>query len=130
MTIAGHLIRRILCILLAFFMVMVCVDGKSSAEETETRELEREDPLRRREDPLQELFIATAVYPQKQGELQTTFLPEFRNGRSRDQIDLPLFLELGLTDQWQVELKWEAFTQPFNPTEQGTGDLSFETQYS
>jgi len=130
MTLAENLVKGMLCISLVFFMVMVCVDGKSSAEETEPRDAKWEDPLRRPEDPLQELFIATAVYPQKQGELQTTLLPEFRNGRGRDQIDFPLFIELGLTDQWQIELKWEAYTRLFNPTEQGVGDLSFETQYS
>jgi hypothetical protein len=129
MTIAEYLIRGIF-FFTSIALFMVCVGAKASAEERETREMEREDPLRLREDPLQELFIATAVYPQRKGELQTTFLPEFRNGRSRDRIDLPLFLELGVTDQWQVEVKWRAFTKLFSPTEQGVGDLSFETQYS
>ena len=76
MIIAEYLVRGIFFFtFIALFMV--CVGAKASAEERETREVEGEDPLRLREDPLQELFIATAVYPQRRGELQTTFLRSF-----------------------------------------------------
>jgi hypothetical protein len=100
------------------------------AEPQELRDSRKSDPLRLREDPLQELFITTAVYPQRQGELQVTLLPELRNGRNRNRVDVPIFLEYGLTNQWQIELKWNAFTAVSNPSDQGIGDLKLETLYS
>ena len=100
------------------------------AANQESGSLTQKDPLRLREDPLQELFITTAVYPQRAGELQVTLLPEFRNGRNRDRVDVPIFLEYGVTNQWQIELKWNAFTAVSNPSDQGIGDLALETLYS
>ena len=39
-------------------------------------------------------------------------------------------MEFGVTNQWQIELKWQTFTQLYSPSKQGIGDLGFETQYS
>ena len=129
MTMARYLVNGILRFTLSALCVL-CVSANAWAEEVEAKDTEEEDALRLGEDPLQELFLTTAVYPQRRGELQVTLLPEFRNSRSRDQIDVPLFLEFGVTDQWQVELKWRTFTQLYSPDKQGIGDLGFETQYS
>jgi len=86
-----------------------------------------------REQPIQEVFQTDLVYPQEKGEVQLTLAPQFhRAGQSRQWI-IPLSIEYGLTDAWQVELEWAMF-QHRNPGEESTtfgiGDLEIGTQYS
>ena len=83
--------------------------------------------------PLQEVFQTEVVYPQEKGEVQLTLSPRYQEGDSQDQIILPLTIEYGLTDAWQIELEWDAFSHR-NPTTgantNGIGDLEFGTKYS
>lgn len=88
------------------------------------------------EQPLQELFQSEIVYPQQKGEIQFTLTPRFREGdegENEDFMEIPLRLEYGITDAWQVELGWEAFVNR-NPddgeSDSGIGDLQVGTKYS
>jgi hypothetical protein len=85
------------------------------------------------EQPIQEVFQTDLVYPQGQGEVQLTLAPQFhRAGEAREWI-IPLTIEYGLTDAWQVELVWEMFKHRKpgeGPTTFGIGDLEIGTQYS
>lgn len=85
------------------------------------------------EQPLQELFLSDTVYPQEKGEFQFTLAPSFRHGRESDRWDVPVSIEYGLSDSWQVELEWAAL-RVRNPRHggalAGTGDVEVGTQYS
>lgn len=79
-----------------------------------------------------EYFLTNAVYPQERGEIQLTTYPRisFEDGH---MSALPIAVEFGLTDRWQVELEWVslAVSRPDGlPGRSGIGDLEFETQYS
>ncbi len=86
-----------------------------------------------KEQPLQEVFQTELVYPQEKGEIQLTLAPRFREGDSRDIIQIPLTIEYGITDAWQVEFEWDFFVHR-NPTTgasaNGPGDLEIGTKYS
>ncbi len=79
---------------------------------------------------LNELFQSETVYPQDQGEIQFTFVPEFRAGMTRNRFLFPFLVEFGLTDAWQVELEWTAHSIITDPRKQGIGELAFGTMYS
>lgn len=88
------------------------------------------------EQPLQELFQTDTVYPQQKGEIQFTLAPRFREeaeGKNEDFTEIPVRLQYGITDAWQVELGWEAFVNR-NPddgeSDSGIGDLEVGTKYS
>jgi hypothetical protein len=81
--------------------------------------------------PLQELIRTHIVYPQEAKELQVTFGSVLDRG-TRDSLALPLALEYGLTDAWQVELEWEPLKR-VSSSEASTldsGDPVLGTQYS
>jgi hypothetical protein len=83
--------------------------------------------------PIQDVFQTELVYPQEEGEVQITFSPEFRRGSGANHLALPFLAEYGLTDSWQVELRWNAFQGRFPKTGTntlGTGNLEAGTQYS
>lgn len=89
-----------------------------------------------KEQPLQELFQTEIVYPQQKGEIQFTLAPRFREdaeGEDEDFTEIPLSLQYGITDAWQVGLVWEAFVNR-NPddgeSDSGIGDLGVGTKYS
>jgi hypothetical protein len=85
------------------------------------------------EQPLQELFQTDLVYPQEKGEVQLTFAPTFRRERDGSVWEIPISMEYGLTDAWQVEVEWFAFLQrrpSTGGTIRGIGDLEIGTQYS
>ncbi len=73
------------------------------------------------------------VYPQDTGETQITLTPGLLRGGTTDVLELPLSVEYGLTDAWQVEVEWTALTH-HNPesgsTTRGIGELEISTQYS
>ncbi len=82
---------------------------------------------------LQDVFQTELVYPQEAGEVQFTLSPTFREGDDRDIIEIPLGIELGITDFWQVSLEWQSHVNRNSregSTTQGIGDLELGTQYS
>jgi hypothetical protein len=92
-----------------------------------------DDKKAAREQPLEEVFQTDLVYPQDKGEVQVTFAPRFQRGGKFHRLILPLKIEYGITDAWQVELGWESLQQ-HHPDEGastvGLGDLRIGTKYS
>jgi hypothetical protein len=94
---------------------------------------EEEDDAEEFEQPVQELFQSTLVYPQEQKELGINLSPRFHKGQEEDQWILPVGIEYGITDAFQVGLEWEVYKH-LDPddesSEQGIGDAEVEAQYS
>jgi hypothetical protein len=82
--------------------------------------------------PLQELTLTEVVYTQEKGELQLSLASVFDNGRGRDSITIPLSVEYGLTDRWQVGLEWSSITHQrfIGRALTETGGFSIGTKYS
>jgi len=59
--------------------------------------------------PIEELFKSDVVYPEEQGEFEMELVSLYQNqhGGLREWI-LPLSMEYGLTDSWQIEAEWNA----------------------
>lgn len=92
-----------------------------------------EEPESPRENPLEELFLTDVVYPQEQGEWQFTLAPNFRREQHGRGLEVPISIEYGISDAWQIELEWTAFhlRKPDGErTAGGIGDLELGTQYS
>lgn len=97
------------------------------------------------EQPIQEVFQSELVFPQEQGEVQLTLSPEFSKGSEAKVTVAPLTIELGLTDNWQVEASFELYKH-HNPnvtmleedeiraigshSNSGFGDIEVGTKYS
>ncbi len=83
--------------------------------------------------PIEELFKTDVVYPQHKGELEVEVASVYQNHAGGDDWTIPVSLEYGLTDQWQVEAEWDALVQHYRPkhsVSRGIGDVEFGTQYS
>jgi hypothetical protein len=83
--------------------------------------------------PIEELFKTDVIYPQEVGELELELASAYQNHAGEDKWTLPVSLEYGLTDSWQVEGGWDSLVQryPKNQTVvRGVGDLELGTQYS
>jgi hypothetical protein len=83
--------------------------------------------------PIEELFKTDVVYPQEKGELEVELASVYQNHAGGDTWTLPVSLEYGLTDRWQVEAEWDSFVQRYpknEPILRGVGDLELGTQYS
>src|SRR5450432_1843611 len=90
-------------------------------------------PPNGRERPIEELFKTDLVYPQEKGELQVELASIYQNHAGGDTWTIPLSMEYGLSDRWQVEAEWNSLVQrhPRNqPVVRGVGDLEIGTQYS
>jgi hypothetical protein len=85
-----------------------------------------------KEQPVEEVFQTEIVYPQERGEFQMTTGYTLRKHFGRTSAQLPIFLEYGVTDKWQVGFQWNAFniTSSVEGSQFGTGDLSLGTKYS
>ena len=87
-----------------------------------------------RKQLVQEVFQTELVYPQEKGELQlTTVARSTWPGRGVRIIQLPVLVEYGITDSWQLGIEWNAFTSmKYRDAAdvRGVGDLSIATQYS
>jgi hypothetical protein len=82
--------------------------------------------------PLQELFFTEVVYPQEKGEIQLTLSVLLdRSGPERSGL-IPLSIEYGVTDRWQIGAGWDGYTQfdntPFKHLR--TARASVGTKYS
>ena len=78
------------------------------------------------EQPMQEAFAGELVYPQEQREVQLTLGPSADWCCDR-AWDLPLTVEYGLTDAWQVEVEWTSLASiraAGHDRATGIGDLS------
>ena len=53
---------------------------------------------------VQEFFIAETVYPQEKKELQFTLRPVYWNNEQTETVRIPLQIEYGFTNRFQVEL--------------------------
>ncbi|MGO8675253.1 MAG: hypothetical protein ACLQVX_05225 [Limisphaerales bacterium] len=83
--------------------------------------------------PIEELFKTDVVYPQEKGELQVELASSYQNRSGGDVWTIPLSLEYGLTDSWQVQAEWNSLVQRYpenQPVARGVGDLELGTQYS
>ena len=83
--------------------------------------------------PIEELFKTDMVYPQEKGELQVGLASLYQHNSSGDAWTVPVSLEYGLTDRWQVEAEWKSFVQhnyANHSTVRGISDLEIGTQYS
>lgn len=83
--------------------------------------------------PLQDVFLTELVYPQEKCEIQLSCFPQFRNGNEMNLINLPLSLEYGITNRWQMELSWNTFQKSFSgltPAKNEIANLEVGTQYS
>jgi hypothetical protein len=83
--------------------------------------------------PIEELFKTDVVYPQQKGELELELASVYQNHSGGDTWTIPLSLEYGLTDRWQVEAEWDSLVQRYpdnHPVVRGIGDLELGTQYS
>ena len=80
--------------------------------------------------PLEEAFLTELVYPQEQGETQLTFAPFYARSADGKATQSLVKVEYGLTDAWQVELEWNAYTRRSEDDEShgGVGDLEIGTK--
>jgi hypothetical protein len=83
--------------------------------------------------PIEELFKTDVVFPEEKGELETEVVSVYQNHRGGDTWTIPLSLEFGLTDNWQVEAEWDCYVRRgigSHSLTVGIGDLEIGTQYS
>jgi hypothetical protein len=83
--------------------------------------------------PIEELFKTDVVYPQENEELELELASVYQNHAGDDAWTIPVSLEYGLSDRWQVEAEWDSFVQHYSPNHsvvRGIGDLELGTQYS
>lgn len=82
---------------------------------------------------LQEISQTETVYLREKGEIQVTASWSMSAGEKEDVLTIPLAIEYGFTDVWQVEFEWDTFIlkDPDNePSADGIGDLTLGTKYS
>jgi hypothetical protein len=87
----------------------------------------------RQKRPIEELFKTHLIYPQEKGELEVELASVYQNHAGGDTWTIPLSLEYGLTDRWQVEAEWDSLIQRYpenHSVVRGVGDLEVGTQYS
>jgi hypothetical protein len=83
--------------------------------------------------PIEELFKTDVVYPQEKGELEAELASVYQNHVGGDSWTVPISMEYGFTDRWQVEAEWDSLVQRFPRNQsvvRGVGDLELGTQYS
>ena len=85
-----------------------------------------------RSQPLQELFLTEVVYPQEKGEIQLMLGSLLDRSPSDLPALLPLAIEYGLTNRWQIEAGWDGYTQFHRSpvTHLRTARFSVGTKYS
>jgi hypothetical protein len=83
--------------------------------------------------PIEELFKTDVVYPEEKGELEVELASVYQNQTGGNTWTIPLSLEYGLNDRWQVEAEWDSSVQRYpanHSVVRGVGDLEIGTQYS
>jgi hypothetical protein len=87
----------------------------------------------REKRPIEELFKTDVVFPQEIGELEVELASVYQNHAGGDTWTIPLSLEYGLTDCWQVEAAWDSLVQRYpqnHSAVRGVGDVEAGSQYS
>src|SRR6188768_4019773 len=79
-------------------------------------------PPARMQQPLQELIRTEVVYPQEKHETQITVASAIDRHRDARAFSVPLHLEHGLSDSWQIEAEWTPYVREVaeDATVQGT----------
>lgn len=82
--------------------------------------------------PLQEVFQNEVVYSQEKGEVQITTGLNLNRNLRHGFGQIPLSVEYGITDKWQVGLEWNALTSSSIDGSKrfGTGDMSISAMRS
>lgn len=82
---------------------------------------------------LEDFFITESVYPQGKGETQFTLSSVCTTADEGKTSSLAATIEYGLTDQFQIEVDWDAFAH-LNPEEgasvNGSGDTALGFKYT
>jgi hypothetical protein len=109
-------------------MLVIGLGSASMAQDRKDSSKEEED-----EQPIQEVFQAELVYPQDAGEIQLTLTSRFNRAGEQNGLSNNLTVEYGITDDWQVEVEWDAFARKRTDDgmiSRGPGDLQIGTKYS
>ncbi len=80
-----------------------------------------------------ELFLSDTAYSQEAGEWQITLSPQFEKNEGEERFSLPVEIEYGITDQFQVELEYTPYISvesDFGGDENGQGNIEIGVQYS
>jgi len=94
--------------------------------------LRAEEPQEESQQLVQEVFQSELVYPQDKGEVQITAGSVWHDERGGRLNEVPLQLEYGLTDRWQVDMAVTEVSHRFDGGEssRGFGDLEIGTKYA
>jgi hypothetical protein len=87
----------------------------------------------REKRPVEELFKTDVVYPEEKGELEVELASVYQNHNGVDTWTIPLSMEYGINNRWQVEAEWDSLVQRFPENQsaaRGVGDVEVGTQYS
>lgn len=92
----------------------------------------RQNPPIEPRQPIQELIRTEVVYAQDAGEFQLTVRSAAAFGPNLSVVAFPVQAEFGLTDKWQVELEWGAYSRvrTGDLVSSAHGALSIGTKYS
>lgn len=86
------------------------------------------------EQALEEVFQSDLVFPQERGEIQITLGASGFDREEGDRLQVPLTLEYGITDRFQVELEWDGYLRDRfdgdEPSADGFGDAEIGVAYS
>ncbi len=84
--------------------------------------------------PLEDLFRTDLVFPQERGELQLGTLPRYQHGPEGNAFVLPIGIEYGITDAFQIEAEWDAYihadADEDDESGSGQGNLQLGFMYS
>ncbi len=130
-----------LVVLLTPFVAVRADDSRNSSvtlagiEQTVAPSTNSQDPAEAEDSAqlVQEVFQTELVYPQEKGEVQITTAAVWHEEQDGRLMRVPLVIEYGFTDDWQVEIE-------LNPVQDreggdgesanGIGDLELGTKYS
>ena len=122
-----HRFRWLICCLLATCLLVAAATQRAWAEDEKAGDGEEGDAKVAR--IMEELFLGTVVYPQDQGELQISF-GFFRGFEERRDWQLPLEIEYGVTDSFQLELELPIDLWHDEDLRSGVGHLGLGAYYN
>jgi len=84
------------------------------------------------EQYIQEFFIGETVFTQERKEFQVTLKPAFAGRRDLQQLSVPLELEYGISDRWQLSVEMPylfSFAKELE-TKRGIGEAELSLMYA
>lgn len=113
--------------LISLVGLMLCVLPSVAVAGPQEQEEEKEY-----QQALEELIRTEVVFPQEKGELQISAGSLFDHSSRSNSFGLPLEVEYGLTDSWQVGLEWTPLTRTRVGDQAITtrGEIAIGTKYS